>query len=172
MVTPVQALQSQFTAAELQAMFIAGEIGRTGVPILDLFVPLGTTTTITDRAASLRPLMLPGRTIVGAAAAWVWSGGAPPPNVEIMRNTSRLPSTAHLVFLRGTLHPTDIVDIAGCRLTTPQATLQFLHAHGELHFSRRLQQSGLLDAERVIDPINLSDGRQHTIKVGGVAHLE
>lgn len=172
MVTPVQALRSQFSTAELQAMFIAGEVGRIGTPVLDLFVPLGTTTTITDRAESLCPLALPGRTVVGAAAAWVWTGGTPPQKVEIMRQTSRLPIAHNLVFLRGTLHQGEVVEIAGCRLTTPAKTLEHLRARGERHFSRRLQQSGLLDTKRIVDTVDLANGREHPIKVGRVTHLE
>lgn len=138
MTTPVQMLLRQFTAAELQAMFLAGEVGRVGVPAFPIYVPLDETTSVADRARSLHPLCTPGRTIGGTAAAWVWAGGSAPERVEIMRHSSRTLRESHIEFVRAVLIESDITEIAGCRLTTPVATLRMLRARGEQVFSARM----------------------------------
>lgn len=136
--SPAYALAQQFHLTELQAMWLAGEVGCTGVPTYPIYIPLGATTTVSDRARSLQSLCTPGRVITGTAAAWIWAGGSPPQHVEVLRHSSRSLIAPNVVFVRGTLTSSDITQIEGCRLSTAVATLRALRARGEAIFSHRL----------------------------------
>ncbi|MFD2673833.1 hypothetical protein [Gulosibacter bifidus] len=173
MCSEIERLYQNFSSSELWAMYLAGEVGRIGVPTFEFFVPVGTVSTACDRARSLRSLCSPGRTISGDTAAWIWAGGTAPSVAEVTLRSWRVSPNPHIRFARGQVADHDVTTLAGCVLTAPLPTLRQLQRRGRSPMLARLQRTlGLLHAERVVDAVDAPHRDEHAVEVRRIAHLE
>ncbi len=108
------------TTVELEAMRRDGDIQRHGIDGYEFYLPIGVVPTAFDRAASLRPLWLPGRVFVEATARWIIRGGRPPNEIVIARNsTRRLPPTERVRWLNRRIPVKNRLQIADVELFVP-----------------------------------------------------
>ncbi|MDJ1371047.1 hypothetical protein C7K25_06665 [Gulosibacter molinativorax] len=140
-------LNRNFAVGELQAMHLAGELTRHGIPGFEFYLPVGEFPSLETRAASLETLMRPGRTITGRSARWVHVGGPVPPHVELSRRSGtplRVDEAVRCRFRR--LKASDVMRLGGLVLTTPRRTALDLRREGFETEARMLDP--LVDAVR------------------------
>ena len=116
---------------ELEVMRRDGEVARFGAAGFEFYLPLGVVPSRADRAASLAPLMRPGRVLTHEAAHWLHHGGPAPDRIRICRKSGRrpaaLPPQVEWCFRR--LDPADVVEVAGLvAATSPERTAADLAA--------------------------------------------
>jgi hypothetical protein len=165
---------TEFSAAELHAMWRGGEIARYGIEGYEFFLGLDEVPTLVDRARSLLPVHRAGRIVVGRAAAWVYLGGPPPAELEIARRSWR----AELALVRvrprfGRYAPSEVRHVAGITLTTPRQTAADLLAAGQRRLALELVAAlAVVHPIDVIDAVDLAHGAEQPVEMGRVAHLE
>lgn len=135
-----------FSDIELRSMYLAGEITRHGIFGYEFYLPVGCVAGRHERAASLLPLMRPGRTISGRAARWVHAGGPVPDAIEMSRRSGkRLQSPEPIQCRYRRLTGADVTTVAGLVVTTIERTIRDLRRDG-LHTDAKLLEHFVTDS--------------------------
>lgn len=163
-----------FTPTELHALWRAGEVARHGIRGFEFYLPLDELPTLRHRARSLWPVRREGRVVSGAAARWVYVGGAPPATVEVTRRSWRATLELRSITPRyGSYPPGEVRRLEGLTLTSPRRTVLDALAEGDVAAALALL-AGLpvVHAIDVVDAVDVAHGREQAVEVRRVAHLE
>ena len=163
-----------FTPTELHALWRAGEVARHGIRGFEFYLPLDELPTLRHRARSLWPVRREGRVVSGAAARWVYVGGAAPATVEVTRRSWRATLELRSITPRyGSYPPGEVRRLEGLTLTSPRRTVLDALAEGDVAAALALL-AGLpvVHAIDVVDAVDVAHGREQAVEVCRVAHLE